>query len=85
MTPVAVAKHVSLKCALSRLWIPVICARRTGPVGKVLGPADGEILDGRVDGGARDLEMAWMPWNVPARTRASLLEIFWRPGEKVRL
>jgi hypothetical protein len=30
-------------------------------------------------------EMAWMPWKVPARMRASLEERFWRPGEKVRL
>jgi hypothetical protein len=30
-------------------------------------------------------EIAWMPWKVPARMRASLEERFWRPGEKVRL
>lgn len=30
-------------------------------------------------------EMAWMPWKVPARMRASLEERFCRPGWKVRL
>jgi hypothetical protein len=47
--------------------------------GRVLG------CEGGGGTGVRVREMAWMPWKVPARMRASLEERFWRPGEKVRL
>jgi len=72
-TPVGVWKQVKRKWLDSSDSMPVVGGRR------VLGWVEG--------GGAGliEREMAWMPWKVPARMRASLEERFWRPGEKVRL
>ena len=53
--------------------MPVVGGRR------VLGTAGGD------GAGFMERDMAWIPWKVPARMRASFDERFWRPGEKVRL
>lgn len=72
--PVGVWKHVRRKWLLSRLSMPVVGGRRVLGVGTW-----GE------GAGLMERDIAWIPWKVPARIRASLEERFWRPGEKVRL
>jgi hypothetical protein len=73
LTPVGVWKQVKRKWLDSRLSMPVVGGRR------VLGWVGG------AGAGLMEREMAWMPWNVPARMSASFEVRFWRPGEKVRL
>lgn len=72
-TPVGVWKHVRRKWLLSRLSMPVVGGRRALGCG------------GGCGAGLMEREIAWMPWKVPARMRASLEVRFCRPGEKVRL
>lgn len=83
-TPVGVWKQVRRKELDSRLSMPVVGGRRVVPLLLPLLLFWGFWLGG---GGAGFMlrEMAWIPWKVPARMRASFDERFWRPGEKVRL